>query len=98
MSTEDDAGMAHAPSDKEIQQDVAGKLDSNPGLDASEVTTVVSNGRVKLSGTVSSKDELERAESVALTAAGVRDVQNDIQSTSSAYHRWTNKMPGEEEP
>lgn len=88
---------AHTPTDREIEQDVIRRLDEDQGIDASEITIEVADAKVKLTGTVSSKDELDRAGTIACTASGVRHVENEIQSTSSAYHRWTNKMPGEQE-
>lgn len=96
-SKDPNSDKAHTPADREIEQDVVRRLDEDPGIDASEITTEVADAEVKLTGTVSSKDELERAGSLARAASGVRHVQNDVQATSSAYHRWTNKMPGEEE-
>lgn len=55
-----------------------GRLDDDQGVDASEITIEVADAKVKLTGTLSSKDELERAGSVARTAERFLDLERKI--------------------
>jgi len=65
-------------SDERIREDINDRLTDNEYLDAYDVHTVVNNGEVILSGTVSSRSDKRLAEDVAESVSGVNYVQNQL--------------------
>ncbi|MFP5384880.1 MAG: BON domain-containing protein [Bacteriovoracia bacterium] len=65
-------------SDETIREDVSEALYRSSEVDASEIEVFVSEGEVKLKGTVSDRDQKKMAESVIENLAGVRDVFNEL--------------------
>ncbi len=64
-------------SDPELQSAVQSKLSGDPAF--SGVQSNVENGKVELTGTVSSKDEKKRLKKEITSIAGVRGIKNDVQ-------------------
>jgi osmotically-inducible protein OsmY len=65
-------------SDDRIREDVCERLERDERVDASDVEVAVENGIVIMSGTVQDRDMKRRAEDLAESCGGVRDVQNQI--------------------
>lgn len=65
-------------SDDRIRDDINDRLTDDPDLDASEIEVKVSNCDVILSGTVDSREDKRRAEDLADSVSGVRNVQNNL--------------------
>jgi len=76
-------------SDDRIREDVSDRLTDDWRVDATDIEIAVSSGEVTLSGTVDSRDAKRRAEDLAETISGVKNVQNNLRvkdfgSTTSA--------------
>jgi hypothetical protein len=71
-------------SDDRVREEICDCMTDDPMLDASEVTVVVNNGEVILSGTVTSRDQKRRAEDVADRISGVKDVTNQLRVSREA--------------
>jgi hypothetical protein len=65
-------------SDERIREEISDRLTDDYRVDASDITIQVKDGEVTLSGTVSTRDQKRRAEDLAETISGVRDVTNNI--------------------
>jgi hypothetical protein len=76
-------------SDERIREDVCDRLTDDDELDASDVDVQVQSGTVVLTGAVESREAKRRAEDVAETVSGVREVQNNLRlrSVVSDQHR-----------
>ncbi|MCU1229604.1 MAG: hypothetical protein JWO97_2488 [Acidobacteria bacterium] len=64
--------------DARIEEDVNEALTRDHHVDATDVVVSVSNGEVTLTGIVNSRAMKRRAEEVAETCSGVRDVFNNL--------------------
>lgn len=64
--------------DDRIREDVCENLTEAGDVDASEIEVGVTSGAVTLSGTVSNRYEKRRAEDLAESVSGVKDVQNHL--------------------
>lgn len=71
-------------SDDRVREEICDCMTDDPLLDASEITVVVNNGEVVLSGTVTSRDQKRRAEDVAERISGVKDVTNQLRVSREA--------------
>lgn len=65
-------------SDERIREDVCERLTFDEDVDATEIEVSVSGSTVTLSGTVHDRYEKRRAEDIAESVTGVKDVQNQI--------------------
>jgi osmotically-inducible protein OsmY len=65
-------------SDERIRDEVCDRLTDDSRIDATDVEVVVDNGEVTLSGAVYSRGEKRKAEDVAESIPGVRDVHNNL--------------------
>ncbi|HWI16790.1 MAG TPA: BON domain-containing protein [Vicinamibacterales bacterium] len=65
-------------SDDRIREEICDCMTDDPVLDASEIEVVVEQGEVTLTGSVESRDQKRRAEDVAESVSGVRDVTNQL--------------------
>lgn len=72
------APAAAGGDDASLQQRIDGAFADDPGISAAAVDATVVNGRVRLSGTVSSEDVKRRAERLAYAIRGVLGVDNRI--------------------
>ena len=64
--------------DERITDDVVQRLTTDPEVDASDVDVTVANGAVVLQGSVDTRAQRRRAEDLAWSCDGVRDVQNRL--------------------
>lgn len=58
--------------------EIKAKYAQDPTLSAWDISVTCNQGHVKLSGTVSSPDDIGRAEALALDADGVRDATSTL--------------------
>jgi osmotically-inducible protein OsmY len=65
-------------SDERIAEDINEMLTQDADIDASNITVDVQSGEVTLKGTVSDREDKRRAEDIAESASGVKDVQNQL--------------------
>lgn len=65
-------------SDDRIRDDVNDRLTFDPDVDASDIRIEVHDGEVRLEGEVEERDQKRRAEDLAESVPGVRDVSNHI--------------------
>jgi hypothetical protein len=65
-------------SDDRIREDVCERLELDHYIDASDVEVQVSGATVTLTGNVDSRGAKRRAEDIAESVGGVRDVQNNL--------------------
>jgi hypothetical protein len=61
-----------------IRDEIADRMTDDDYLDASELTIQVKQGEVTLIGTVTTRDQKRRAEDLAESISGVREVSNNI--------------------
>jgi osmotically-inducible protein OsmY len=73
-------------SDERIREDVSDWLMEDRYVDASEIDVTVSNGEVTLAGMVDSREAKRRAEDIAASAMGVKDVHNSLRVRSSSSY------------
>jgi Predicted periplasmic or secreted lipoprotein len=75
-------------SDEKIKEDISERLYHDSYVDASDIDITVSNGDVTLSGTVDSREAKHRAEDIADSITGVKDVSNHLKvnKTSDTYN------------
>lgn len=69
---------ADAASDARAVTEIKAKYAQDPTLSAWDISVTCNQGHVKLSGTVSSPDDIGRAEALALDADGVRDATSTL--------------------
>lgn len=62
-------------SDDRIKDDINDRLSDDPFVDASNIDVTVSNGEVMLTGTVFERSDKRRAEDIAESVSGVRNVE-----------------------
>jgi len=65
-------------SDDRITEDINEAMTRDHDLDASDISVEAKEGEVILKGTVSDRESKRRAEEIAESCSGVRDVQNQI--------------------
>ena len=65
-------------SEERIREDVSDRLSDDPYIDASDIEVKASGSEVILSGTVNSREEKRRAEDLAESVSGIRNVQNQL--------------------
>lgn len=69
---------SYVRSDERIREDVNERLTDDPELDASEIQVRVDNGEITLEGIVEDSLAKRRAEDIAYSTRGVRDVHNHL--------------------
>jgi len=82
-------------SDERIKDDVNDRLTDDYALDASEIDVQVNNGEVTLSGTVDSRYEKRRAEDVAESVSGVKNVENRLRVSDYQRSDWNADTQGD---
>lgn len=65
-------------SDRELRQLVRDRLDEHQGLDTDEITVVVRNGVLNLSGRVGSEAELRVADHIITDQIGIVEYENEL--------------------
>jgi len=85
-------------SDDRIREELCDRMTDDPVLDASEIEVEVTEGEVTLSGSVASRDQKRRAEDIAETIGGVKDVTNQLRVTRDGGHSWAPDSSGASGP
>ena len=85
-------------SDDRIREELCDRMTDDPVLDASEIEVEVTEGEVTLSGSVMSRDQKRRAEDIAETIGGVKDVTNQLRVTRDGGHSWAPDSSGASGP
>jgi len=80
-------------SDERIREDLNERLTDSDDIDASNITVEVSNGVAILKGSVDERWMKHRAEDLAESCSGVRDVNNQIRVQSQAASQGTSRSP-----
>jgi osmotically-inducible protein OsmY len=74
-------------SDERIKEDISDRLTDDDDIDASEINVSVKDCEVTLSGAVDNKDAKRRAEDIAESVSGVREVQNQIHVSKQSFQQ-----------
>jgi osmotically-inducible protein OsmY len=74
--------------DERITDDVVERLGADAEVDATDVDVAVKDGEVVLQGSVDSRAQRRRAEDLAWTCDGVRDVQNRLRVRAGELERF----------
>ncbi len=86
---------SYTRSDDRIKEDINDKLSDDPFIDATDMDVTVSNGEVTLTGNVDHRSTKRRAEDLAESVSGVKNVENRIRvspTTTSSYES-SNRAP-----
>ncbi|HET9344876.1 MAG TPA: BON domain-containing protein [Candidatus Limnocylindrales bacterium] len=70
-------------SDQRIQEEISDRLMADDRIDASDIEVQVTDGEVTLSGRVDDRAAKRRAEDLAESVMGVRDVMNQVRVTTA---------------
>jgi osmotically-inducible protein OsmY len=65
-------------SDARLCEDINDRLYHDPFVDASEIEVTVNNGEAVLTGTVDSREAKRKAEDIAESITGIKDVENHL--------------------
>ena len=65
-------------SDERIREEICDRMTDDDNLDASDITIQVKQGEVTLAGAVTDREQKRRAEDMAESISGVREVTNNI--------------------
>jgi hypothetical protein len=76
-------------SDERIKEDINDRLTDDTHLDASDIEVAVTNGEVKLSGTVESREAKRRAEDLAEMISGISNVENTLRVKQDRSNKGT---------
>jgi hypothetical protein len=81
-------------SDERIREDVSDRLTDDTWLDASNIEVRVESGMVTLTGNVGSRDDKRRAEDIAMSCSGVKDVINQIHVDQGIFDQMSDALSG----
>jgi hypothetical protein len=84
-------------SDDRIREDVCDRLSYDDEVDASDITVTVQQGEVTLEGTVEDRRAKHRAEDIADSVNGVKDVHNRLRSRKGFIQEVGDRLMGREE-
>jgi hypothetical protein len=84
-------------SDERIREDVCDRLSDDDEVDASEISVTVKGGEVTLEGTVTDRHSKHRAEDIAESVSGVRDVSNRLRTRKNLLQELGDKLTGDDE-
>jgi len=74
----------YSRSDDRIKEDINDRLSDDPFVDASDVDVTVTNGEVTLTGNVDHRSTKRRAEDLAESVSGVKNVENRLRVTQTS--------------
>lgn len=84
----------YSRSDERIRDDVNDRLSDDPFVDASDIEVSVSNGDVTLTGNVDHRSTKRRAEDLAESVSGVKNVENRLRVTQPSGSQGMNAPSG----
>lgn len=74
----------YSRSDDRIKEDINDRLSDDPFIDASDIDVTVSNAEVTLTGTVDHRSTKRRAEDLAESVSGVKNVENRLRVSQNS--------------
>lgn len=83
-------------SDERIREDISDRLSDDDEIDASDITVTVTKGEVRLEGTVADRHAKHRAEDIAESVSGVRDVSNHLRAKKGFLKELGDKLTGDD--
>jgi osmotically-inducible protein OsmY len=89
-------------SDERIREEVCECLTEDPRINATNIDVTVKDCEVTLSGNVNSRDQKRRAEDLAESISGVKDVHNTLKVSAppdreAELRNWRNQRDGDGE-
>jgi len=84
-------------SDERIREDVCDRLSDDDEVDASEITVTVKNAEVLLEGVVLDRRSKHRAEDIAESVSGVKDVSNHLRARKGFLQELGDKLSGQDD-
>jgi BON domain-containing protein len=84
-------------SDERIREDVCDRLSNDDEVDASDITVTVKSGEVTLEGSVVDRHSKHRAEDIADSVNGVRDVTNRLRARKGFIEEIGDKLKGDDD-
>lgn len=90
-------GCSKAPTDAQITSDVQSKLSADSGLQGKQIAVQTADGNVTLSGSVENEGQREAAARYASSAAGVKQVVNNLAVTPAPAEAEATPPPAPEE-
>ena len=84
-------------SDERIREDVCDRLNDDDEIDARDITVTVKNAEVILEGSVSDRRSKHRAEDIAESVSGVKDVTNQLRARKGIFKEIGDKISGDDE-
>ena len=84
-------------SDDRIREDVCDRLSDDDEVDASDITVTVKNAEVILEGTVPDRHSKHRAEDIAESISGVKEVTNHLRARKGILQEIGDKLAGNDD-
>jgi osmotically-inducible protein OsmY len=84
-------------SDERIREDICDRLSDDDEIDARDITVTVKNAEVILEGTVNDRRSKHRAEDVAESVSGVKDVSNHLRARKGLLQELGDKITGDDD-
>lgn len=84
-------------SDERIREDICDRLSDDDEVDARDITVTVKNAEVTLEGTVNDRRSKHRAEDVAESVSGVKDVSNHLRARKGILQELGDKISGDDD-
>jgi len=84
-------------SDERIREDVCDRLSDDDEIDARDITVTVKSAEVILEGTVNDRRSKHRAEDIAESVSGVKDVTNHLRARKGFLQELGDKISGDDE-
>jgi osmotically-inducible protein OsmY len=84
-------------SDERIREDVCDRLSDDDEVDARDITVTVKSAEVILEGTVNDRRSKHRAEDIAESVSGVKDVTNHLRARKGLLQELGDKISGDDD-
>jgi hypothetical protein len=84
-------------SDERIREDVCDRLSDDDEVDARDITVTVKSAEVILEGTVADRRTKHRAEDIAESVSGVKEVTNHLRARKGFFQELGDKISGDDE-
>jgi osmotically-inducible protein OsmY len=84
-------------SDERIREDVCDRLSDDDEVDARDITVTVKNAEVILEGSVNDRRSKHRAEDIAESVSGVKDVTNHLRARKGLLQELGDKISGDDD-
>jgi hypothetical protein len=84
-------------SDERIREDICDRLSDDDEVDARDITVTVKNAEVTLEGSVNDRRSKHRAEDIAESVSGVKDVSNHLRARKGLFQELGDKISGDDD-